>query len=60
MKSNLSYVEAACSVYCSGPLLAAVQLSGIFNDSKTFVDMPMLAVRRLVAVAAAAAAAAHE
>ncbi|XP_014481857.1 PREDICTED: trehalase-like [Dinoponera quadriceps] len=25
-------------VYCEGPLLHTVQLSGIFNDSKTFVD----------------------
>jgi len=28
-------------VYCTGPLLDAVQTSAIFNDSKTFVDMPM-------------------
>jgi hypothetical protein len=28
-------------VYCSGELLSAVQLSGLFEDSKEFVDMPM-------------------
>eukprot|EP01138_Halocafeteria_seosinensis_P013871 gb/GECG01014164.1/.p1 GENE.gb/GECG01014164.1/~~gb/GECG01014164.1/.p1 ORF type:complete len:689 (+),score=57.66 gb/GECG01014164.1/:1-2067(+) len=33
--------ERACKVFCHGPLLKAVQLSGIFEDSKTFVDMPM-------------------
>ncbi|XP_036142708.1 trehalase [Monomorium pharaonis] len=26
-------------VYCEGPLLHTVQLAGIFNDSKTFVDL---------------------
>ena len=38
-------VEAAaeaCTVFCAGPLLEAVQLAGVFNDSKTFVDMPLL------------------
>ena len=34
-------IARACAVYCHGPLLEAVQLSGIFNDSKTFVDMPL-------------------
>ena len=34
-------IARACSVYCYGDILRAVQLSGIFNDSKTFVDMPM-------------------
>ncbi len=32
----------ACTVFCAGPLLEAVQLAGLFNDSKTFVDMPLL------------------
>lgn len=27
-------------IYCPGPLLQAVQLAGIFEDSKTFVDKP--------------------
>lgn len=36
-----SYVDAACSVYCDGPLLRTVQLYNLFNDSKYFVDMPM-------------------
>lgn len=34
-------IARACTVYCYGDILAAVQLSGIYNDSKTFVDMPM-------------------
>ncbi|XP_011702920.1 PREDICTED: trehalase-like [Wasmannia auropunctata] len=29
-------------VYCDGPLLHTVQLAGIFNDSKTFVDLYQL------------------
>ena len=40
--ASLDYVSRACSVYCSGPLLEAVQMLGLYNDSKTFVDMPML------------------
>ena len=36
-----SYISEACSIYCYGPILETIQLSGIFNDSKTFVDMPM-------------------
>jgi len=27
-------------IYCYGPVLRAVQMSGLFDDSKTFVDMP--------------------
>lgn len=34
-------ISRACKVYCAGSLLDAVQNSGIFNDSKTFVDMPL-------------------
>jgi len=36
-------VDRACSVFCSGPILAAVQTANppLFNDSKTFVDMPL-------------------
>lgn len=26
---------------CSGVILSTVQFSGLFNDSKTFVDMPL-------------------
>ena len=33
--------QRACMVFCHGPLLHAVQMSFIFNDSKTFVDMPL-------------------
>uniref|UniRef100_A0A0N5AKP9 Trehalase n=1 Tax=Syphacia muris TaxID=451379 RepID=A0A0N5AKP9_9BILA len=29
-------------IYCSGRLLEAVNIHKIFNDSKTFVDMPMI------------------
>lgn len=45
--SVLSYVTLSlcggCThpVYCTGPILDAVQRAQIFNDSKTFVDMPM-------------------
>ena len=34
-------IAAACTIYCEGPVLNAIQMSGIFSDSKTFVDMPM-------------------
>ena len=33
---------APCAVFCSGSILEAVQLGGLFNDSKTFVDRPLL------------------
>jgi hypothetical protein len=33
--------QEACTVYCQGPLLASVQSAMIWNDSKTFVDMPL-------------------
>ena len=36
-----SPAERACTVFCEGELLQAVQLAGIFQDSKEFVDMPM-------------------
>ncbi len=39
--ADLSYITRACTVYCSGNLLEQIQLAHIFNDSKTFVDMPM-------------------
>lgn len=34
-------LDRACSIYCTGDVLSTIQLSGIYNDSKTFVDMPM-------------------
>jgi len=38
----LSYtLPEQCSVYCGGELLRTIQESGIYVDSKTFVDMPM-------------------
>ncbi|EFN81352.1 trehalase [Harpegnathos saltator] len=49
--ASIGYVVRATSgpkdlcvseVYCIGPLLDMVQRSGIFNDSKTFVDLPQL------------------
>ncbi|KAA0166485.1 hypothetical protein FNF31_00315 [Cafeteria roenbergensis] len=36
------YWEQICTVMCSGPLIAAVNDLGFFNDSKTFVDMPLI------------------
>lgn len=30
-----------CAIQCQGRILATIQVSGVFNDSKTFVDMPM-------------------
>jgi alpha,alpha-trehalase len=32
----------SCKVFCQGPLLDAVQRAHIFEDSKHFVDMPMV------------------
>lgn len=29
-------------IFCTGPLLHAMQMSGIFTDSKTYVDRPLL------------------
>ena len=37
----MTAITRACLVYCFGELLKMVQLSGIYDDSKTFVDMPM-------------------
>lgn len=34
-------LDRACSVFCEGPILHAVQNARLFNDSKTFVDMPL-------------------
>ncbi|KAI8343199.1 trehalase [Chlamydoabsidia padenii] len=37
-----SHITTSCSspIYCEGPLLKTVQLARLFDDSKTFVDMP--------------------
>ena len=32
--------ERACSLFCQGPVLRAVQTAHLFADGKTFVDMP--------------------
>jgi hypothetical protein len=33
--------ETACTVFCEGPVLQAIQTAKIWNDSKTFVDCPL-------------------
>lgn len=35
-------ISLLCQIYCEGPLLKAVQESRMFNDSKHFVDMPLV------------------
>ena len=40
-----------CQVYCTGSLLEAVELLRVFNDSKTFVDMPLRAAPQAVLAA---------
>ncbi|XP_041983501.1 trehalase-like isoform X2 [Aricia agestis] len=39
--ANRSYLPPTCDslIYCHGPLLDTVQMAGLYNDSKTFVDM---------------------
>jgi alpha,alpha-trehalase len=39
---GLRVLDANCDseIYCQGPILERVQLSGLFMDSKQFVDMP--------------------
>lgn len=36
------YVWSNCDseIYCQGPILEKIQMSGLFPDSKQFVDMP--------------------
>ena len=43
-RSIYSAHEQACGVFCTGPILDAVQLATppLFTDSKSFVDMPLL------------------
>lgn len=41
MGNRPSHRTCLLQVYCSGELLAAVQMSALFEDSKEFVDMPM-------------------
>lgn len=38
----LKFVNANCDseIYCRGPILEKIQMSGLFADSKQFVDMP--------------------
>jgi alpha,alpha-trehalase len=41
--NDMTTIDRACSVFCHGPILTAVQTVDppIYNDSKTFVDMPL-------------------
>jgi alpha,alpha-trehalase len=41
-------------IYCTGPLLDTIQRAGLFNDSKTFVDMPLRAPEQVILAAFAA------
>eukprot|EP01139_Manchomonas_bermudensis_P012063 Amastigsp_a345351_13.p1 type:complete len:598 gc:universal Amastigsp_a345351_13:72-1865(+) len=36
------------TIFCSGPMLQLFQFSGLFNDSKTFVDSPLKAPESVV------------
>ena len=38
----ISVVDGNCDseIYCRGPILEKIQMSGLFTDSKQFVDMP--------------------
>lgn len=45
---SLSGDFSACSVFCEGNILETVQLASLFNDSKTFVDKPLLLDPQLV------------
>jgi hypothetical protein len=40
--STVSPYAEACTVFCAGPLLEAVQTARLWPDSKTFVDMPLV------------------
>ncbi|KAI8325782.1 Six-hairpin glycosidase [Martensiomyces pterosporus] len=41
-KSGDLYLQKRCNhpIYCDGPILKSVQLAGVFDEDKTFVDMP--------------------
>lgn len=34
-------IMQSCAIFCTGPVLSTMQWSGLFSDSKTFVDMPL-------------------
>lgn len=40
---NLVICNMDHKIFCTGPLLHAVEMSGLFTDSKSFVDRPLLA-----------------
>jgi alpha,alpha-trehalase len=37
---NLINGNCDSEIYCRGPILEKIQMSGLFADSKQFVDMP--------------------
>ena len=37
----MASVNGVCSIFCTGIILQTVQLKNIYEDSKTFVDMPL-------------------
>lgn len=39
--ASLMEIKRVMGIYCHGPLLHAVQMAGVFPDSKHFVDMPI-------------------
>ncbi|CAG4962138.1 unnamed protein product [Colias eurytheme] len=43
VRADRSKLPPTCDsmIYCHGPLLDTVQMAGLYNDSKTFVDMKM-------------------
>ncbi|CEO95100.1 Trehalase [Plasmodiophora brassicae] len=43
MTSAIDSDPDACDVFCQGDVLRTIQLSGLFNVSKDFVDMPLRA-----------------
>eukprot|EP00659_Diplonema_papillatum_P008858 gene8858-13729_t len=51
VKNQLFHDECVHPVYCRGPFLHAVQMSGVYNDSKTFVDMPISSTPQTVLAA---------
>jgi len=38
---SIAMLTRACDIFCDGEILSVIQLSRIYTDSKTFVDMPM-------------------
>ena len=34
-------MNSVCTIFCTGVILKTIQLNNLYNDSKTFVDMPL-------------------